>query len=167
MEEGSVFSCRTVCLISGNLCFRDNGISQSSKIFIFVQNGCEEMNQIYVKLDKTRGWFSKELCVVSIYRPTNSFVLVNRLCKTRLNFVSGENGPKPEENGLSPAKMTPNPTDMLLTVAEIDYDERNLNGSFSYLCKQLQLNNLDIDNRLTKAGNWNSPPKKNIYPLTE
>jgi hypothetical protein len=70
-----------------------------------------------------------------------------------LNFVSGENGPKPEGNGLSPAKMTPNPTDMLLTVAEIDYDERNLNGSFSYLCKQLQLNNLDIDNRLTKAGN--------------
>ena len=42
---------------------------------------------------------------------------------------------------------------MQFTVVEIDCYERNLNGSFSYLCKQLQLNNLDIDNWLTKAGN--------------
>jgi len=34
-----------------------------------MQNGCEEMNQIYVKLDKTSGWFSKQRWVVSIYTP--------------------------------------------------------------------------------------------------
>ena len=62
------------------------------------------------------------------------------------DYLHGENDPKP--------------TDMLLTVAEIDYDERNLNGSFSYLCKQLQLNNLDIDNWLTKAKVEIVHPKK-------